>query len=137
MNYNTIVIGDLTVKKLMSTEGINENKKSIRKSFSHSNINMFLQFLAYKCQSKNTNVVKIGEQWTTQLNCLTGKVFKDKIKLKDRIVQLSDTIILDRDLNSAINILKRWFDSHIASMNEPLDLSSALVKFNLYKETLM
>ena len=27
MNYNTIVIGDLTVKRLMSTEGVNENKK--------------------------------------------------------------------------------------------------------------
>ena len=137
MNYNTIVIGDLTVKKLMSTEGVNENKKGIRKSFHHSNINMFLQFLGYKCQHNNTNVVKIGEQWTTQLNSLTGKVFKDKIKLGEREVQLSDTITIDRDLNSAINILKRWFDSHIASMNEPLDLSSALVKFNLYKETLM
>ena len=135
MNYNTIVIGDLSVKKLMSTEGINENIKKIRKSFSQSNINMFLQFLSYKCQSNNTNVIKIGEQWTSQLNCLTGKVFKEKIELKDRKVQLSDTIIINRDLNSAINILNRWFDSHIASMNEPLDLSSVLKKYNLFEET--
>jgi hypothetical protein len=76
----------------------------------------------------------INEQWTTQLNCLTKKLFSSKIELKDREVQLSDTIIIDRDLNSAINILNRWFDSHIASMNAPLDLSSVLVKFNLYKE---
>lgn len=131
MNYNTIVIGDLNVKKLMSTEGASSNKKGVRKSFYHSNINMFLQFLAYKCQSRNVNVVKIGEQWTTQLNCLTGKCFKDKVKLSDRQVQLSDTIIIDRDLNSAINILKRWFDGHIASMNEPLDLSNVLVRYNL------
>ena len=88
MNYNTIVVGDLNVKKLMSIEGVNENKKGIRKSFHHSNINMFLQFLGYKCQHNNTNVVTIGEQWTTQLNCLTGKVFKEKIELKDRKVQL-------------------------------------------------
>jgi putative transposase len=135
MNYNTIVIGDLTVKKLMSTEGVNSNKRGIRKSFYHSNINMFLQFLGYKCQHNNTNVVTIGEQWTTQLNCLTGKVFKEKIELKDRKVQLSSTITIDRDLNSAINILKRWFDSHIASMNEPLNILSVLEKYNLYKET--
>ena len=135
MNYNTIVVGDLNVKNLMSSDGVNKNKKGIRKSFHKSNINMFLQFLGYKCQLKNINLTKINENWTTQINCLTGKVFKEKIKLKDRIVQLSDTIIIDRDLNSAINILKRWFDCHIASMNEPLDLSNVLDRYNIYKET--
>jgi len=49
MNYNTIVIGDLTVKRLMSKEGTNKNKKVIRKSFYQSNINIFMQFLGYKC----------------------------------------------------------------------------------------
>jgi len=135
MNYNTIVVGDLNVKKLMSVEGVNEKKKGIRKSFHQSNINMFLQFLKYKCQSKNINLTKIDEKWTTQLNCLTGKLFKEKIELKDRKVQLSDTIIIDRDLNSAINILDRWFENHFASMNEPLDVSNVLKKYNLSKET--
>jgi len=119
----------------MSKDGVNENKKGIRKSFHKSNINMFLQFLGYKCQSNNVNLTKIDESWTTQLNCLTGTQFKTKINLGDRQVQLSDTIIIDRDINSAINIMKRWFGNHIASMNEPLDLSRVLVKFNLCKET--
>ena len=135
MNYNTIVVGDLTVKRLMSAEGVNENKKGIRKSFHNSNITMFLQFLSYKCQAKNINLTKIDEKWTTQINCLTGKIFKDKINLGDRKVQLSDTIIIDRDLNSAINILNRWFGNHFASMNEPLDLSRVLKKYNLFNET--
>ena len=136
MNYNTIVVGDLTVKRLMSTEGVNENKKGIRKSFHNSNITMFLQYLTYKCQTKNTNLTKIDEKWTTQINCLTGKLFKNKIELKDRRVQLSDTIIIDRDLNSAINILNRWFGNHFASMNEPLDLSRVIKKYNLFNETI-
>ena len=136
MNYNTIVVGDLTVKRLMSTEGVNENKKGIRKSFHNSNITMFLQYLTYKCQTKNTNLTKIDEKWTTQINCLTGKLFKDKINLGDRKVQLSDTIIIDRDLNSAINILNRWFGNHFASMNEPLDLSRVIKKYNLFNETI-
>ena len=135
MNYNTIVVGDLTVKNLMSKEGLNKNKKGIRKSFHKSNITMFLQFLAYKCQSNNINLTKIDEKWTTQLNCLTGKVFKERIKLNDRKVKLSDTIIIDRDINSAINIMKRWFGNHIASMNEPLDVSSVIKKCNLFNET--
>lgn len=135
MNYNTIVVGDLTVKNLMSKEGVNKNKKGIRKSFHKSNINMFLQFLGYKCQSKNINLTKIDEKWTTQLNCLTGKVFKERIELNDREVKLSDTIIIDRDINSAINIMKRWFGNHIASMNEPLDVSSVIKKNNLFNKT--
>jgi len=135
MNYNTIVVGDLNVKKLMSSEGVNENKKGIRKSFHQSNINMFLQFLKYKCQAKNINLTKIDEKWTTQLNCLTGKLFKDKIELGDRKVQLSDAIIIDRDLNSAINIMDRWFENHFASMNKPLDKSGVIKKYNLFNET--
>jgi putative transposase len=135
MNYNTIVVGDLNVKNLMSTEGVNENKKNIRKSFHKSNINMFLQFLGYKCQANNVNLTKIDEKWTTQLNSLTGTQFKTKISLGDRQVQLSETIIIDRDINSAINIMKRWFGNHVASMNEPLDFSRVLVDNNLYKET--
>ncbi|MFA5586323.1 MAG: transposase, partial [Saccharofermentanales bacterium] len=33
MNYNTIVVGDLNVKKLMSVEGVNEKKKELENHF--------------------------------------------------------------------------------------------------------
>jgi len=136
MNYNTIIVGDLKVKKLMDTEGVNENKKGIRKSFHQSNINQFLQYLSYKCQIRNTNLVKIGEQYTTQLNCLTGKMFDKKVELKNRIVELNDKITIDRDLNSAINILNRWFEHHLAGMNQPLDISRVLQVHNLKETTI-
>lgn len=135
MNYNTIIVGDLSVKKLMEKDGTNKNKKSIRKSFHQSNINMFLQFLSYKCQSKNINLTKIDEKWTTQLNCLTGKLFDKKTQLSNREVKLSNEITIDRDLNSAINIMKRWFENQFAHMNEPLDISNVLRKYNLSGET--
>jgi putative transposase len=135
MNYNTIIVGDLSVKKLMEKEGTNKNKKGLRKSFHQSNINMFLQFLSYKCQNKNINLTKIDEKWTTQLNCLTGKLFDKKTELSDREVKLSNEITIDRDLNSAINIMKRWFENQFASMNEPLDISNVLRKYNLSKKT--
>lgn len=131
MNYKTIVVGDLTIKTLMSTEGVNKNKKGVRKSFSESNIDMFLNFLKYKAQSKLIDVIKIDEKYTTQLNSLTGKMFKEKVKLKDRLVKLSDNVVIDRDLNSAINIMKRYYDNHLASMTEPLDYSSVIMNFNI------
>lgn len=131
MNYKTIVVGDLTIKSLMSTEGVNKNKKNIRKSFNESNINMFMGFLKYKSQSKLMDVIKIDEKYTTQLNSLTGKMFKKKVGLNDRIVKLSDTVKIDRDLNSAINIMKRYYNNHLASMTEPLDYSSVIMRLNL------
>jgi len=131
MNYKTIVVGELTIKSLMSIEGINKNKKSIRKSFNESNINMFLEFLKYKLQNKQCDLIKINERNTTQLNSLTGKIFKNKVELKDRIVKLSDKVEIDRDLNSAINILKRYYDNHLASMTEPLDYTNVIMNFNV------
>lgn len=131
MNYKTIVVGELTIKSLMNTEGVNKNKKTIRKSFNESNINMFLQFLSYKLQHTQCDLIKINERHTTQLNSLTGKMFKEKIELKDRIVKLSDNVKIDRDLNSAINIMKRYYDNHLASMTEPLDYSNVIMDFNV------
>ena len=134
MNYHTIVIGDLSVKRLMSTEGVNEHKAGIRKSFVKSNINMFLGFLTYKSYSYSTNIVTINEAYTTQTNSLTGKQFSPKIELTDRTVKLSDNIILDRDLNASINILDRYFNNHLALMAEPLDKTNVIEKFNLFNK---
>lgn len=131
MNYKTIVVGELTIKSLMNTEGVNKNKKGIRKSFSESNIDMFLQFLKYKSQNNLIDVIKIDEKYTTQLNSLTGKMFKEKVELKDRIVKLNDNVEIDRDLNSAINIMKRYYDNHLASMTKPLDFSNVIMNFNV------
>jgi putative transposase len=129
MNYKTIVVGDLSVKKLMEQDESKYTKTS--RSFGESNINMFLQFLKYKSQTKQSDLIKIDERNTTQLNCLTGKLFKKKIELKDREVQLNDNVVIDRDLNSAINIMKRYYNNHLASMTEPLDYTSVINKFNL------
>ena len=133
MNYKTIVVGDLSVKKLME-KGSNKLTKTSR-SFSESAIATFMEFLTYKCQARNTEVETIGEQWTTQQNCLTGKLFKDKVELSDRVVQLSDSIAIDRDLNAAINILKRYEQNHLALLTAPLDVSSVVNKYNLLTNT--
>jgi hypothetical protein len=63
-------------------------------------------------------------------------MFKQKIQLKDRIVKLSDNVEIDRDLNSAINIMKRYYDNHLASMTEPLDYSNVIMNFNICNKTL-
>jgi transposase len=134
MNYKTIVIGDLSVKKLMSNE-INKHTK-ISKSFGMSNLNMFITFLIEKSFKFKTDIVKQNEQYTTQINSLTGKKFKDKINLNDRTVKLNENIEIDRDLNSSINILNKYFNNHLASMTEPLDVSNVIHNFNIMNKSL-
>ena len=93
---------------------------------------MFLEFLKYKSQNKQCDLVKIDEKYTTQLNSLTGKLFKERVVLKDRTVKLSDTVEIDRDLNSAINIMKRYYDNHLASMTKPLDYTNVIMNSNIH-----
>ena len=133
MNYKTIVVGDLSVKKLME-KGSNKLTKTSR-SFSESAIATFMDFLIYKCQNNNTELETINEKWTTQQNCLTGKLFKNKVELSDRVVQLSNSIVIDRDLNAAINILKRYEQNHIALLTVPLDVSNVVNRYNLLTNT--
>jgi len=129
MNYNTIVVGDLKTKKLMEMP---ENKyKKVSRSFGNSNVSMFLNFLIYKGNHRGINVIKVNEQYTTQINCLTGKLFGDKVKLSDRVVRLNDGIEIDRDLNSAINIYHRFMDNHLAALTPPLPLAEVLMRNNL------
>lgn len=133
MNYNTIVVGDLTVKRLMKNE--QDVFPKMGKSFGNSSVSTFVNFLQYKCQAKGINLVKVDERYTTQTNCLTGKLFPERVELKDRAVELHSGLVIDRDLNSAINIMKRFYNNHLASMNEPLDVSSVVNKSNLLIES--
>ena len=131
MNYKTIVVGDLSVKKLMSKEGNNKEKKNVRKSFQETAIGRFMGFLTYKCLARHNEVITLSERWTTQTNCLTGKLFKEKVNLSDREVWLNETICIDRDLNAAINIMRRYEQCHIALMTTPLDASNVVARHNL------
>ena len=131
MNYNTIVVGDLEVKKLMQKP--DNKKKKVSRSFSNSNISMFLGFVKYKAKNKGINVVKVDEHNTTQLNCLTGKLFEKKIELSDRTVKLSEDIVIDRDLNSAINLYRRCYNHHLVALTPPLDLPDVLDRNNIQR----
>lgn len=131
MNYKTIVVGDLSVKQLMSTTGTNKKKKGIRKSFHESAIERFVKMLTYKCLARHNEVITLSERWTTQTNSLTGKLFKKNVELNDRVVWLNEAICIDRDLNAAMNIMRRYEQYHIALVTTPLDVFSVATKYNV------
>lgn len=135
MDHGTVVVGDIQIKKMMELKRNKDRKVS--RSFGRSNLSMFMDMLAYKAIAKGVNVVRVNEWNTTQINCLTGKLFGKKVELGNRTVLLKDGLLIDRDLNSAINIYRRWYENHIAAVVPPPEsfLSGVLERNNLFKES--
>ena len=84
----------------------------------------FKGFLKYKAENKGLNFLLVNEAYTSQTNCLTGKRELDS-NLGIREVELSPGFIVDRDINSAVNIAKICGDlwlSHIFERNRLLKI---------------
>ena len=64
-------------------------------------------FISYKALNKGINVISVNEAYTSQTNCLTG-IRSLNSDLSIRKVNLGHDFIVDRDLNSAVNIAKKY-----------------------------
>jgi hypothetical protein len=78
----------------------------------------------------------LAERIDVAIACRTGKLFDKKVELGDREVMLSNGLLIDRDLNSAINIYRRWYENHIAAVAPPPGtfVPGVLERSNLFKE---
>jgi putative transposase len=110
---NTIIVGDLEVKhmakKKNTTKSPRQNKAN--KTLNHSlqntgSMGRFLQFLTYKARKIGKRIIKIDESYTTQTCCKCG--LKKKRSLSERTIFCNCGNQLDRDLNSAVNIMKKY-----------------------------
>ena len=64
-------------------------------------------FISYKALNNNINVLAVNEAYTSQTNCLTGiRCLNSDLSI--RRVNLGHDFIVDRDLNSAVNIAKKY-----------------------------
>ncbi len=107
---NTIIIGNLNVKEMARKKGDtgDPRKNKANKTLNHSLQNMgsmgrFATFLEYKAKLAGKRIVKIDEYLTTQVCCCCGKVIKRA--LSERIIDCNCGNRMDRDINSAINIM--------------------------------
>jgi putative transposase len=110
---NTLVIGDIKTKKLKDSKVANRH---LNKSTQNTGtLSRFKTFLTYKAKESGIKVSLQDEAYTSQDNCLTGERNLSS-DLSVREVKILENLVIDRDLNSAINIAKRskaiWL-SHI------------------------
>jgi len=106
---NTIIVGDLEVKKLSKSSG--KYKKSLNKSMSNTgNISRLVEFVTYKAELIGKRVIQINERGTTRTCCCCGK--QHIMPLSKRIMKCDCGNVIDRDKNSSINIMLRYLSKN-------------------------
>jgi len=105
---NTIVVGKLETKKLSQK---NKYAKGLNKSLHNTgNISRFVRFLTYKAKLTGKRVIEINERDTTKKCCCCGN--KQEMPLHKRTYKCDCGNVIDRDENSAINILLRYLSTN-------------------------
>lgn len=102
-NIDNIICGDIKTKKLVKK---NWNNKSTQ---NEGLLSRFKGFLQYKANINSINFIVVNEAYTSQINCVTDKKeFSSELKIRD--VEIYPNVIVDRDINSAVNIAKKYGD---------------------------
>jgi len=100
-NIGKLIVGDINVKSIIKESNyfINGLSKST------SNLGRFKTFLEYKSKNVGIEFILVNEAYTSKINCLTGNIeFDSSLNNREFVYE---NIIIDRDINSCINILKK------------------------------
>lgn len=105
---NTLIIGDLNVKEMpkskRATSGLNRSTQN------SGYISRFIRFLTYKAQLTGKKVIEIDERRTSKRCYVCGKLHD--MPLWKRIMECDCGNMIDRDRNSAINIMLRFLSQN-------------------------
>jgi len=123
---NTIIVGDLSPKEMCKpaktlrfrgAENLRDfrakekYKKGLHRSVHNSGLlGRFVGFLTYKAKLAGKRVVEINERGTSKKCCVCGK--EQDMPLKNREYECDCGNKIDRDKNSAINIMARYLSQN-------------------------
>ena len=103
----TIVIGDLNIKQMSQKSKSKGMSRSLQNTGS---ISRLVGFLAYKSKLIGKRIIKIDEKYTSKTCCICG-VRKDMpLEQRQYICDCGNNI--DRDKNSAVNIMIRYLSNN-------------------------
>ncbi|MFW9877827.1 MAG: RNA-guided endonuclease InsQ/TnpB family protein [Candidatus Thorarchaeota archaeon] len=133
---NTIIVGDLESKKMgkrkkgTGKRSRTKANKTLNRRLMSGSMGRFIQFLTYKAEKIGKRVIEIDESYTTKRCCKCGKLHP--MKLSDRIMNCDCGNHMDRDLNSARNIMLKFLGNK--SKYDNLSKSSLLEEIPLLTE---
>jgi IS605 OrfB family transposase len=106
----TVVIGDLSQRQMVLKEHRERNKHLNRAVFNDWLLYTFVQTLVYKCMLYGKELILLDERDTSKI--CSGCGHKQAMPLWKRTYRCPNEhcrFVMDRDENSAVNILKRFF----------------------------
>ena len=108
---NTIIVGDLNVQQMAQPKIKNGKKQKKNKGLNRStqglgNLSRFPQLLTYKAELLGKKLIRVDEKNTSRTCCCCGKQH-DMPEWK-RVMDCDCGNVIDRDRNSAINIMVRY-----------------------------
>ena len=108
---NTILVGDLSVQQMAQPKIKDDKKQKKNKGLNRStqglgNLSRFPQLLTYKADLVGKKVIRVDERNTSRACCCCGKLH-DMPEWK-RVMSCDCGNVIDRDRNSAINIMVRY-----------------------------
>jgi len=101
--HDVIVVEDLNVANMVKNH-------NLAKSITDAAWSQFLNILTQKAESAGGSVVKVSPQYTSQMCSNCWKLVPKALSVRTHVCPYCG-LVLDRDLNAAINILQKWKDS--------------------------
>jgi len=103
----TVIVGDLSQRQMVTKQHQKRNKALNRAVYNEWGLYTFTQMLIYKCLLSGKELVFLDEKYTSKDCSACGK--RQDMPLWKRMYRCTECgLVLDRDENSAINILQRY-----------------------------
>lgn len=114
--YQLIILEDLNINKMKTKDPVNNPEglkfKSLRRSIADVAWNEFSSLLSYKAEEAGRVVLFVNPAYTSQDCSTCGNRDKEKKSLSTRTHKCKQCgLVLDRDLNASLNILRIGLDS--------------------------
>ncbi len=117
----TIVIGDLSQRQMVTKAHRERNKRLNRAVYNEWGLYAFVQMLLYKCALSGKELIVLDERNTSKMCSGCGTLQAMPLwKWTYRCPNENCRLVMDRDENSAVNILKRYFAWLGPYMGDPM-----------------
>lgn len=103
----TVVVGDLSQRQMVMKEHQERNKSLNRAVYNDWGFYTFVQMLTYKCQMSGKEIVILDERNTSKMCSGCGQL-RPMPLWKRTYCCTGCGLVMDRDENSAVNILQRY-----------------------------
>ena len=103
----TVVVGDLSQRQMVMKEHHEKNKSRNRAFYNDWGLYTFIMMLTYKCQLYGKDLVILDESYTSKTCSGCGNI-QDMPLWKRTYCCTKCGLVMDRDENSAVNILARY-----------------------------